>query len=373
LPENSVSLKQTSSVITLSALGILALAASGHAQVASPKLTITNTSPASEIPLKGFVEIDASGDVRIECVLDAAGKCPSVGGGGSSGGTNPPTVSLTPSSTSLLALGSFSLSWTSSTGTNACYGVGPAGVTNWTDAMLPANGTRSLSLPVGSYSFEIRCFNATGVTSQTTVPVTVAQNPDPDPGTGTGTGDYCSEYYPTKPTAASFTAYGFARTNVDFLQIWGVNPGQPTSNFAAVPALYLAPSTFERYMSIPFVMTQSTGSTAQFRLSWSEPQAIPDVNPGGVAISISPCPGDFRQRDTAAVNDEYLRGACRTTGASLSGGLTITADHTLAGCRVPVNKVMYINLANYHMFNEAKPSSSTCGVNATCGVAMHLR
>jgi hypothetical protein len=366
-----VSLKQSSSVFAVSLLGILAIAASVQAQVASPKLTITNTSPPSDIPLKGVVQIDASGNLSVECVLDGAGKCPSVGGTTNSGGTNPPTVTLTPSATSLLALGSFSLSWTSSSGTNACYGVGPAGVSNWTDAVLPANGTRSLSLPEGTYAFEIRCFNATGVTSLTAVPVTVAANPNPGPGTGTG--DYCSEYYPTKPTAASFTAYGFMRTNVEFSSLWGVNPGEATSTVAAVPALYLAPSTFERYMSVPFVMTQSTGSSSQFRLQFSEPQAIPGVNPGSIDMSISPCPGDFRKRDTSATGDEYLRSACRTNGASLTGSLTITADPALAGCRVPTNKVMYINIANYNMFNETKPTSSTCGVNATCGVAMSLR
>lgn len=352
----------------------LLLSTFASAQVASPKIIINNVNPAAEIGLQSAstVEFLANGDLRVNCRL-ASGQCETANiGGGGGGGTNPPTnLVLTPSTTSLTAGGAFSLTWSSS-GAEVCYGVGPTSpsVLGWTGQPLATSrGTPGLALSLttaGDYVFQMRCYSATGSAQTSTATVTVTQSG----GGGPGPTDYCAEYYDGTtrpvPTSPSFTAHGHERKDQTFESIWSVAPGTPGER-RALPGIFLLPAQ-NRYLSVPFTMTQGSGAQSQFDFNWVEAAGLEGVVSGSVTVTVSPCPGDFRPSQ-AGSTDIYLSAQCRRT-YGIQNGITVTADPTLSGCFAPVNKIMYLNISTHNMYNTP-PSASSCS-GQTCGVSMRL-
>ena len=351
---------------------VVLLAGAAQAQVASPKVTITNTATPIEIPLDATssVDIKANGDIDIKCRL-ANGACPSVGGG-SNPGTGPASVTLTPSATSLAANTAFSLNWTSSAGTEACYGAGPTGMSGWTGVALGANGTRSVTLAnVGSYVFQVRCFNSSGSTTVSSATVTVTEPTTNPPPTGS---NYCSEFYDGStravPTVPNFTAFGFIKSEKTLGELWGIVPGQASTTRVGMPGVHLDPSA-GRYLAIPFVMTEDAGSMSQFTLDWIEANNTVGIPSGAITVTVSPCPGDFRP-PTGFTNtsDPYLGYQCRKNSALVSSNITITSSPTLSGCPAPKGKLMYVNIATYNMYGTSAPTTTTCSGFSTCGTSM---
>jgi hypothetical protein len=350
---------------------VAGLTASGglYAQVASPKVVISNTTPLAEIGLEtgSNVEFAANGDLQIRC-RKTGDSCvtANIGGGGSTG-TNPPTnVSLTPSATTLTAGNAFNLQW-SSTNAEACFGLSTPSVSGWSNQVLATNRgspgqALSLTTP-GSYTFQLRCFNAGGSNTATAPTVTV------NPGGGGGGGDYCSEYYASgMPTGSAFNGHGFTRVDVPFFNVWGAQPGFSAGITAGVPGNFVNPST-ARYMAIPFTLLSDSGTGTQVNLSWVEAQQV-GISTGAVTVTISPCPGDFRPPATGS-SDIYLSFQCRAA-ASIGAALSATSVIGQSGCRAPKDKQMYINIATYDMFVTNPPTQSTCSGSSTCGVAMRL-
>jgi hypothetical protein len=352
--------------------------AAASAQTASPKIVITNLNPVVEIPLgtASTVDFDAAGDLRVQCRVDGAGGCPGLGSGGS-GGSNPPAlVTLGVSAASILTGQSVTLNWTSSSGTEACYGAGPSGISNWTGQVLPANGNRAVTLSTeGNYTFQLRCYNATGSRTADSPPLAVEAGTTPPPGD-----NYCAEVYGSNPpTSPNFTAFGFEKVEVPYGQVWGV-PGAPAPK-RGVPGIYVSPSA-NRYIAIPFVMTSDAGdSLSQMRISWVEAQPVWGESPptnniktGAISLTVSPCPGDFRPRANLSNPDRYLHGACRILSPDISGNIEVTAATGLAGCLAPKGKTMYLNIATYNMFGTSAPTTTTCPPNeSTCGVSMLMQ
>lgn len=354
-------------VVVIVAMAALALSSGVCAQVASPKIVISNTNPNVEIPLEASsqVQVLSSGDLSVSCRL-SGGSCPSTGTGG---GANPPTVSLTPSVTSLTAGGAFTLNWTS-TG-DACYAVAPDNVTGWTTGgrAFPATGSQALSLVAGTYIFQLRCYSTGGNNIASAAQVTV---------TGTQTGSaYCAEYYAATglPTTAGFNAYGFTRVDAVFGSVFpGVQPGGVTGLPVAVPWEFLDPSS-NRYLSIPFVMTSENpdDSASQMTFNWGITQIPGVIGSLGITLTISPCAGDFRAAapPVPVSSDVYARAACRAFG----GGTSLTVDAVSAdrGCFAPIGKTMFINIANYNMLQGTAPTQLQClGGSSKCGVSMNL-
>ncbi len=362
-----------SSILVGAAAASLLLAGSAHAQLASPKIVITNTNPLAEIGLEvgSSVEFAANGDLQVRC-RTAAGVC-DLRNLGSGGGTNPPTnLTLTPSSTSITAGAPFNLTWSSSNA-EACFGSGPTNpaVSGWTNQPLTTSrGSPGLSLTLaeGSYNFQMRCYNATGSAIVNASAVTVG------PGTPPVGDGYCTEYYngTTRPvpTDVRFTAHNFQQVLRSFGDIWGVQPGIGSGPQVAVPGNFLNPST-SRYLAIPFTLS---GAANQVTFTWIDVQGS-GIPTGQVAVTISPCPGDFRPRVfPSPPSDVYLSQNCRFDQTGISGNLVAaTPTSGLSGCLAPTGKQMYLNIATYNMFTTTTPTTSTCGGNSTCGVNMQVQ
>ncbi len=361
--------------LTVATLAGLLLGSPAFAQLASPKITITNTNPVAEIRLEtgSTVEFAANGDLQVRC-HQTAGSCTTQNLGSPGGGTNPPTnLSLTPSVTTLTAGSAFNLTWSSSNA-EACFGAGPTSpsVNGWTGQPLPTSrGAPGLPLTLaqGTYNFQMRCFNATGSASVTASTVTVTEGGGGTPGDG-----YCSEYYngTTRPvpTTASFNAHGFSQVIATFFSIWGVQPGIGGGPQVAVPGNFLNPSN-GRYLAIPFTFT---GAANQVTFNWIDSQGG-GIPTGAVSVTISPCPGDFRPAVfPTPANDAYLSLACRGQSSGISGGLSAaTPTSGLGGCVAPTGQQMYLNIATYNMYTTTTPTTSTCGGNTTCGVNMAVQ
>jgi hypothetical protein len=354
------------------ALAVIALslaAFQAQAQVTSPKLILQGT-PSVEIPLEATssVTVNANGDLQAQC---RDGTCPTGSGGG---GTI--VVTLTPSATEITTASAFSLSWTS-TGAEVCRGVSPTSIASWAGQLLPPNGTRNVTPPVGEHVFVIRCYGVGASADDSTPTVTVTQG-------GGQTGDaYCAEYYNnstaarTLPTHASFTAYGLEKVEVPYQSVFDVLPGETQSQKKVLLGNFLRPAT-GKYLAIPFVMTSETDSNlSNLDMNWIEGGAyggalIPSVPSGPIAFTVSPCPGDFRRVSSSSA-DLYERGFCRRTTPNATGTLRITSDPTQTGsCYAPMGKVMYLNVTNYNMSGTTLPSQSQCPSDPTCGVAVQV-
>jgi len=339
-----------------------------HAQTAtSPKIIIANAPTPTEIPLEAdsTVQFLSNGDLSVNCRLNG-GICPSTGGGSS--GNNPPTATLSPSSTTLSQGAAFTLNWNTANSAEACYAVGPANIANWTGRTLNVNGNQSLSLLQGEYVFQMRCYSDGGKVSVSTPLVTVEPGSTPPP---VGS-DYCAEVYGSNPpTVPNFTAFGFERVDRDYASVWGVQPGMGQGDPRVVPGEFMNP-TAQRYLAISFVMANDVPGTSesQYRIDWREPQA--QGVPGGmVSVAISPCPGDFRAPVTFS-SDLYESAACRKTVSSLNT-LSVTSVQGAPGCYAPKGKTMYINVATHNMYGTTAPTTSTCGNNTACGASMEVR
>lgn len=188
-------------------------------------------------------------------------------------------------------------------------------------------------------------------------------------------GDYCAEYYAAGlPTAAGFNAYNWARTELSFTGAFGINPGEvmPAQDFKWLPGNFI-PAAINNYISIPFVMTETSGPNAQFQLRWIATQ-ISGATTGAVSVSVSPCAGDFRASTTFQVNpsDYYTSNLCRPT-FNTAGQIVVDASDPNNGCYAPPGKLMFINIAAADMFQGVAPAASSCvGLDppSTCGVSM---
>jgi hypothetical protein len=371
LRENMVAALRDAALVSLGA-ALLAVSGASSVQAASPKLTITNTTAPVEIPLLqgSSVEIDAQGDLLVQCAL-TNGACPSVGGTGT--GSGPTSVTLTPSALAITAGGNFSLSWGSSSGTEVCYGAGPDGLASWSGVALPPSGSRAVSLATaGEYVFQVRCYTASGSTTQLSAPVVVSVATTPPPPVGT---NYCSEFYDgvtrPVPTSPNFTAFGFTKVEKTMQSIWGISPGQASTTRAGIPGNHLNPSA-NHYLAIPFTMTDDSGSwQSHFMLDWIEANNTVAIPSGSIAVTISPCPGDFRKATGINATDPYLSTACRRFESPTTiGSLSVSSASQLSGCPAPKGKLMYLNFATYDMSGPSAPTETTCPGTSTCGVSM---
>jgi hypothetical protein len=353
---------------TVLACGIGASLVWAAGVVAQPKIVITNPATPLEIPLleTSTVEIDANGNLRAQCKL-TGDKCTGVSTSDPAPIGGPTGVTLTSSTATLNAGGQVTLTWNSGAGTEACYGAGPAGISNWTGQVLPASGSRQVTMSVaGDYVFQVRCYNATASTTQTAPSITVNENEVPPSGT-----NYCTEYYANNmPTHPSFTAFNFAPQVVSFQTVWGVEPGS-TAPMRALPGQFANPSAL-KYVSIPFVMTANGSASDQFGFGAIEAAGLEGVVTGSVSATISPCQGDFRAR-VAGSSDRYLSHQCRNTTSNMQQfTLTVTSNPSLSGCYLPAGKIFYLNVATYNMYGTSAPTTTTCGTSSTCGVSMRL-
>ncbi|MFA5683149.1 MAG: hypothetical protein WC995_01155 [Lysobacteraceae bacterium] len=346
------------------------------AQVASPKIVISGPTGGAQIGLAtgSQVQFDANGDLQVQCRTSGGNCVTSNLGSGSSGGNPPTNVSLSVSPSTITSGSSVTVT-RASTGANGCYGTGvtqngsTVNLPAWTGQLFPGTGGTPVTLTTGesasTYVFQMYCFSAGGASATVSSPQ-ITVNPGETGGGGDG---YCAEYYNGStrpvPTDVRFTAHGFTKKERSFQQIWGVPIGSAGSR-TGVPGPQLDGNS--QYLSIPITLTPTV---SQINLAWTEPQDL--TSPGAIAISISPCAGDFRPANSAqAASDPFLSFQCRLNEVSLSSnGLSIArAGAGLSGCQIPVNKTVYLNIASYSMYQASGTPASTCASPPNCGVGM---
>jgi hypothetical protein len=340
----------------------------------SPRIVIEN-APGKVVPLDAgsTVRILSNGDLSVRCRTDG---CPEIGGSDGGSGTNPPVAfALAPATATSVVAGAnnLTLSWTSND-SDACFGVAPSGIDNWSGRHLPRTGSQPLSLSTvtdgNPHIFQLRCYNQGGSRSASSGAITVTQPPQ-----AVG---YCSEYYDgvvrAVPAHPAFKGYTLTPTNRTFFEVFGVQAGAGSSTNKFVPGNFTSPAA-GKYLAIEFSLSEAEGSGAQFRVDWIDSGSL---GPGGsITATVSPCPGDFRARATGST-DAYLNSQCRPSVSNF-GGLVVTSVPTQSGCLAPVGKVMYLNIAAYDMYTatpqpQELPATTTCSTGvSTCGVAMKQR
>ncbi|HRO87575.1 MAG TPA: hypothetical protein PLH21_06035 [Chiayiivirga sp.] len=370
------------------------------------------------IPLVGtLANLDSHGNIVVEC-LTTSGNCPNIGSGSGGTITGVPTLSFTVPASAVAANDtSTRLQWSTGATADACYGVKiekkgatgtweaytpPAG-SIWSKE-FPANVTASTGYVLGNlgrsstagvdteYRFTLRCYSKTvndvdgtdavAIKESTSATVTLASSSGTPP---TGN-DYCSEYYPAGHPARSAPGFSvdgtLTRANAAFAGVFSNGDSQPTlfADLVAgttwgrggIPGSH-APNS-NAYLSIAFTVPATIPARTGFKVTFAEPQGYDGMtNATTMEYSISPCPGDFRERPaTNTSSDYYARRACRSKAQqglqATSGNLAGPSDD--AYCFLKPGAVMYLNatvntLDNYRATGGAPVTN--CPTGAVCG------
>lgn len=343
------------------------------------------------VPLQGQVQFMEDGNIGVTCVLDGQNRCPNIGtgSGGAVGGA--PTVNLTAPAAPVTAPGA-SLSWTS-TGAHVCYGLSATPTAAGWGKEWPANGSFSLdalynSVGAGntaSYNFTLRCYSATAATAGTTpvvaytdtqqsVTISPPQGGNPNPPAGS-----CDTYLAgmTPEQRAHYDDYhastrGLTKVERSFSdQTQGQILGQSTGLIRPLATSVLPGRLNDNeYLALSFSMPLAGGSNSgKFVMSMVE--AVGSIISHPIAITISPCAGDFRPRGSG---DEYLRAYCRTRYVSAGQGVRGSSSDFINYCATPPGQTMYLNVAlrNVYVAPGAVMPGDNCPTNAHCGVGQKL-
>lgn len=307
---------------------------------------ITNADNA-EIPLAtgSSVNFDSNGNVEIQCALEG-GKCAAL----SAGQITPPLLNFTRTGTGNPMAGqSLSFNW-STTNAVACYATqtGPAS-TSW-PGVRQVTGS-AVSVPVnspGNYVFSLQCFTDGGGQISDSIAVTVEESQ---------VVTNCN-----LPSHPAIQPSGFTRIDQTWEQAFKA-PNSATSFTYPNAASILVPILVEKgqYKAISF--TPAANETVQ--LQWFQAQANFNIGyttarpAAGVMVSISPCPGDFRNIGDGT--DPAASFRCRWFADQLNQQF-YTTDTSIAGaCQVTPGVVHYINVIAADPNGGITPGEDSCG------------
>lgn len=366
-----------------------------------------DSEPVSGVPAAAIPFTDASLDDKGNFVIDCVktnGNCSNIGSG-SGGAPAAPVITFNgPTGTVPASNVTERLHWTT-TGAQSCYGkeakkVGDSSyvVSGWTKDWA-LNTTASTGFQVGSlprsqttdtsYEFTLRCSSHETTMGGTPVvalrdevkTVTLAKSETPVAGA------YCAEYLAdlqsNNPSEyqnylnylAHSAERNFTKVESTFVARTGKTLGVSTGAIiGGLPGL--PPLNDMAYLALSFSFTEGQKGLIQF-----VPPVTADLaKPTDLAITISPCPGDFRPQSWTS-SDTYVSSlSCRPSG--LSGAFTGRPGTPTSGalCQVPVGKTIYLNISRQKRSMEpvpvppAQPSPITpCETsNGNCGLGLVL-
>lgn len=341
------------------------------------------------IPLMGNAQVDPLGNIVVTCQTGTHGTGCSNIGSGSAGTISAPGITFNgPAATVPAGDTSARLHWTT-TNAHACYGItAPTGVTGWTKEWA-ASTTSSTGFLVGNlprhasnptnYNFTLRCYSSSAGTSgstpivgytDSTRVVTLA------PSAGTTSGNCASYLDSLSPEdRAHYDAYSaeareFTKTEMTFQAKTSRILGQ---QFGVINPTLPGLLGNTQYLSLSFSLPAAGEiNTGKFSLSTQAGQGF--AHP--VVITISPCQGDFRPRNTASGAEHYTSTYCRTiydqAGTTVRGAVPGAASGDW--CNIPVGQTMYMNISKHNMYtapgNPIPPAN--CGAATQCGVGSQI-
>lgn len=170
---------------------------------------------------------------------------------------------------------------------------------------------------------------------------------------------YSAEARGMEALITSFTEY----TTGDIL---GETSGGRMPSSKAIPGIV----DEDQFRALTFELPLAGGhNTGKFALQMWPASNGPKAH--NVAMTISPCPGDFRPFDNDS-DDPYLKQLCRQKYRQ--GFLLKGSTGGLPGyCDLPPGQTLYINASLRDMFQEGMPPESYCGGTRNgCGVRYEL-
>jgi hypothetical protein len=373
-------------VIRLNSLAVLIVGALGASAVGAQNVVFTNSNnPTSTpqgpytIPLQSgqHVSIAPNGDIRAQCVLASGSqRCAGIPEGTV---VNPDPVGAAKVGMSTEAVDAdanlagiqianntaFSLNVAPSSNSIVCLRSANTSVGAWDGAVLPGAAPASgLQLGVGSYTFNVKCFNDAGSGTAPPISIQVVQgtgggNPDPIP---TGCTPDSSGFFPPTDLTTGQVYQGIAST--DMASLWD---GVTVQN-----SLQRITMAAGQYRSYRLTRSQFPAETSVMYGDGSHP------GPGGAQfvaaewrhVSISTCPGDFRLAELhPGSSDPTMNTACRrAAGEGPSVVFNWGAPHENY-CNLDPNKTYYLNITFAYISAPERAGDPVNGFSMTEGCA----
>ena len=260
------------------------------------------------------------------------------------------------------------LTW--STNAEVCRGISPPTLPGWVGPLVPNNtvGMTLNTLPPGVFDFTMRCYSAAGHVDAV-AQVTVQAAPSP----AVSCANYLDSLSPADRN--QFNAYqadqrGMAKVESTFVE--------RTGNMLGLSSGYIMPGLpgilgDNQYLALSFTMPAAGTSpnTGKFILNFTPPPG--SLVEHAAIMAISPCPGDFRPRDTSAGAETYKKAVCRSTYSMASQIRGAVPGVDASRCLIPANTTMYLNIALRNMYTppgsaippDVCPDGTPCGVGAS--------
>ena len=361
--------------LRLALLPLLFTLAAGESLAQAVTIDFVNAE-MDPIPLLNgtSVGIDGDGNLTAQCVLgEDSDVCAGIT---TTEPTGPvPVVTLTRTNgTGTITTGNpLALSWSALPAAEICLATSSPVVAGWNNTLVAAaGGTANLTMSTaGAFALTLKCYNASGVSNVATVNATVAgSNPNP-------------------VTIPECTVPGLMETGrvqpPDFqghlLQWPAIFYGAtfphmpsflaPTGAFSlkSLDSQNRGPVMNKRYITVPFTPTANTN----YKIAWLGAQAVNSPgtagysNPRGadtVFMSISPCAGDLRGRNTSGGAE---LAACRVQAAATSIFFGTTAN---SQCKLTAGQPYFLNIAFVDTVGTGPLSltETTCSSGNRCEV-----
>lgn len=346
------------------ALPVLLLAGSSTVLAQASTIEFTNTALPPIPLLDAPMRINADGSIEAQCVLDGD-TCEGISGSGA----GVPVVSLTTSggagSANLNQPGSLGLSWSASNAAEVCLAQATPALSGWSGFRSPSGTNVSVSFPsAGDYALGLKCFNDSGSASSAAFNVSVEE------GSG-GPVDGCD----ITSEDPNFQPSGFVPRVVSWQEAFYGNtfPTIDAGGLAPVGSFTFASSPSSpgiaiagNYIAIPFVPQPNSSYT----IKWLGAQAITSRNyrtarpADAVYVTISPCQGDFRLRNSSAPATDPTSNACGSYAfeknlfyGTVGGG---------AQCTLEAGRTYYVNIVFANPFGGLTTTENTCQSGAYC-------
>lgn len=343
---------------------VLFVAMAGQAWAQSVTIEFVNAPGMEPIQLlQGTnVGINGDGNLTASCVLDGT-VCDGINVD-VSGPVPVTTLERTSAAGNINTGGTLSLKWTVIPAADYCIATSSPVIAGWNNTLIAATGgNANLTMSAaGDYTLSLKCYNAHGVSNQSTVTAAVR-------GQDIGTIQACTDEALNETGRVQpddFTGHLFQWSGL----FWGASFPNGPSHLAPIGSFSLrttfpprGPSMAKRYLTVPF----RPAANMNYRISWLEAQAVP-VTPYGspkeantIFVSVSKCAGDLRGHSAAGGMDLNL---CR---AQTYSGNLFFGTKTTSQCKLVAGEDYYLNIAFVDTSGTgALPSVTSCKSGDIC-------
>lgn len=365
--------------ISMIFLAVLAATASGVASAQSVKFT--NVTPNITIPLatSSSVQIDTNGDVIASCATSGS-TCQGL----PSGSSNPPTVSISGSTSATANNDGTYTAPITYTIVPSASGLGTANpeicsklfgslanvtnVSGWSGTATPPLGSSNVTLSAaGDYQFRIRCFAAGGAAEAVTTKITLV---------GGSQNSTCTNVVPPP---------GFSLVQSTWNQLFGGTFQFPQG----APGPRYFGTAQGTYLSVSFVAPDpQTTPFSPTIVSWDSNQQLGGtaavLNAFKLYVTVSECSGDFRvgvfgATDTTSYGCRSVRRANTVSDPlvdNYTGIVMVNGNSSWSGgvgqCGLTPGKTYYLNYINQDIRQIDTGGSWSTGTNlcgsGNCGV-----